>query len=104
MFGLTPQQEIFFAILIVAFGLLITERLRNDVVAILIVIALSSTHLLSDKEALAGFGSEPAIVVAAIFVLTAGLQLTGVSDTLGDWIGRFAGSSYTRAIAVIMPS
>jgi di/tricarboxylate transporter len=104
VFGLTAQQELFFVILLVAFGLLITERLRNDVVALLIILALASTHLLSDKDALAGFGSEPAIVVAAIFVMTAALHQTGVSDALGTWVGRLAGSSYTRAVAVIMPS
>lgn len=104
MADLTGQQFAFFTILIVAFVLLLTERLRNDVVAILIVLALSVTGLLEPKEALGGFGSEPAIVVASIFVLSAGLHLTGLSETIGRWIGRLAGAGYARAIAVIMPS
>jgi di/tricarboxylate transporter len=100
----TPQQLAFFAILLVAFALLITERLRNDLVAVLIVLSLAATGVLSPSEALEGFSSEPAIVVAGIFVLSAGLHHTGLSDTIGGWIGRLAGSSLTRAIAVIMPS
>src|SRR5207248_2540345 len=51
-----------------------------------------------------GFSSEPAIVVAGIFVLSGSLHTTGFSDTIGQWIGRLAGSSFSRAIAVIMPS
>jgi di/tricarboxylate transporter len=104
MLGLTVQQEEFFAILIVAFGLLVTERLRNDLVALLIIIALTVSGLLSSTDALAGFGSEPAIVVAAIFVMSAAMRHTGLSDAIGNWIGRLAGSSYARVIAVLMPS
>src|SRR5207248_8485511 len=70
----------------------------------LIILALYSTGVLKSADALAGFGSEPAIVVAAIFVLSGALHRTGLSDMIGEWIGRLAGSSLTRAIAVIMPS
>ena len=83
MAGLDTPQLIFFVILGVAFVLLLTERLRNDVVAVLIVLALALSGLLEPDKALSGFGSEPAIVVAAVFVLSAALHQTGVSDTLG---------------------
>lgn len=99
---LTAPQLGVLAILVVAFALLITERIRNDLVALLIVLALAASRILKPEEALSGFSSEAAIVVAAIFVLSAGLHLTGVFDTIGGWIGRLAGSSYTRMIAVIM--
>jgi di/tricarboxylate transporter len=107
--NLDLQLLSFFGILIVAFGLLLTERLRNDIVAILIILALAITGLLEPAEALSGFSSEPAIVVAAIFVLSGALHQTGLSDTIGGWIGRLAGrngdtASPLRSLAVIMPS
>ena len=102
--SLTTQQLTFFAILIAAFGLLLTEKLRNDVVAVLIILALYVTGLLKPDDALSGFSSEPAIVVAGIFVLSAALHQTGLSETLGGWIGRLAGRSFARAIVVIMPA
>jgi di/tricarboxylate transporter len=77
--------------------------LRNDAVSILIILALAGTRVLEPEEALAGFSSEPAIVVVAIFVLGAALEQTGVSETVGRWIKRLAGHTYSRAIAVIMP-
>jgi di/tricarboxylate transporter len=101
---LSVQQLSFLAILVVAFGLLVTEWLRNDIVAILIVLALAVTRVLKPSEALAGFSSEAAVVAAAIFVLSAGLHHTGLAETIGGWIGRLAGDSYGRAVAVIMPS
>lgn len=97
-------QLTFFAILLGAFALLLTERLRNDLVAMLIVVALAVTGTLEPREALSGFSSEPAVVVAAIFVLGGALHQTGFSETLGGWVGRLAGRTFTRAVAVIMPA
>jgi di/tricarboxylate transporter len=99
-----PQQIAFFVILIVALTLFVTEWIRTDVVAVLVVIALYVARVLKPEEALSGFSSEPAIVIAGIFVLTGALHATGLSDRLGDWIGHFAGKSLNRAIAVIMPA
>ncbi|MEK6334243.1 MAG: SLC13 family permease [Acidobacteriota bacterium] len=104
MFGLSPQQVLFFLILIAALVLFITEWIRTDIVAVLIVVALYATRILTPSEALAGFSSEPAIVVAGIFVLSGALHLTGLSDLIGEWIARLAGKGLTRAIAVIMPA
>jgi di/tricarboxylate transporter len=102
--NLSAQQLGFFAILAVAFALLLTERIRNDIVAALIILALSISGILKPAEALDGFGSEPAIIVATIFVLSAALHQTGLSETIGSWIGRLASSDYRRAIVVIMPA
>jgi di/tricarboxylate transporter len=98
----TGPQLAFFAILLTAFILLATERIRNDLVAVLIILALAGAGLLSPKEAVAGFASEPAIVVASVFVLSAALHATGVSETIGQWIGRLAGGGYVRAVGVMM--
>ena len=99
---LTTQQIIFFVILLGAFWLLFTEWLKNDVVAILVILTLALTQLLKPAEALSGFGSEPAIIVASIFVLSEALHQTGISEAIGGWIGRLAGSGYSRIIAVLM--
>ena len=102
--NLNHQQLWFFAILLVALVLFITEWIRTDVVAVMIVVALYATRVLKADDALSGFSSEPAIVVAGIFVLSGALHVTALSDKIGDLIGKLAGSSLTRAIAVIMPS
>ena len=98
---LTARHLAFFGILLAAFVLLATERIRNDVVAILLVLSLVATRLLEPKEALAGLSGEPAIVVASVCVLSAGLQATGVSTTVGRGIGRAASGGYARAGAPV---
>jgi di/tricarboxylate transporter len=102
--GLSPPQIFYLLILLAAVILFITEWIRTDVVALLIVIALYVTRVLKPEEALSGFSSEPAIVIAGIFVLSGALHATGLSDMIGDWIGKLAGKSLTRALAVIMPA
>ena len=104
MFGLNPQQVFFLLILTAAIVLFITEWIRSDLVAVMVVVALYVTRVLEPRDALSGFSSEPAIVVAAIFVLSGAMHATGFSDTIGSWIGRLAGKSLSRAIVVIMPS
>jgi di/tricarboxylate transporter len=95
---------VFLVILVVAIGLLVTERLRPDLVAVLVILALAYSHTLSTDEALSGLKSEPAVVIACMFVLSAGLQNTGLSDFAGRWIGKLAGASLPRMLAVIMPA
>jgi di/tricarboxylate transporter len=102
--GIPTQQVLLYAILVVAFGILFTERLRVDVVAILIVLSLVATRILTPEEALSGFSSEPAIILAAVFVLSQSLYQTGLSERAGELIGRLAGNSYARMVAVIMPA
>ena len=99
-----PQQIVFLVILGTALALFISGRLRVDVVAMLTLLALALTGILDAKQALAGFSSEPAIIVAAVFVLSAGLSATGITDRLGAAIGRAAGGSEWRTIAVVMPA
>lgn len=99
---MTYDQIVFIAITLIAMFLFITEYVRVDVVAILIILALAISGLLTAKEAFDGFSSEPAIIVAAVFVLSAGLSFTGVTDLIGEWVMKLSGKSEMRAIFVIM--
>lgn len=101
---MSPQQLSFIIILILAFGFLITERIRKDVVAVLIVLALAITRVLTPAEALSGFGSEAAIVVVCIFVISAAFHETGLAEQIGQRIGKLAGEGYSRIVVVLMSS
>ncbi|ODU40486.1 MAG: hypothetical protein ABS98_15590 [Lysobacteraceae bacterium SCN 69-48] len=91
--------------LILAGGLylFISERLRVDVTAMLILLALVLTGVLDTRQALSGFASEPAIIVAAVFVISGALGATGISERLGSWVERASGEHEWRTIAVVMP-
>ena len=99
-----PQQITFLVILGITLALFVSEKLRVDLVAMLALLALALTGILDPKEALSGFSSEPAIIVASVFVLSAGLSATGITERIGMGIGRAAGGSEWRTIAVVMPA
>jgi di/tricarboxylate transporter len=101
---LTSQQLAFFVILALALVLLVTERLPTDAVAVLIILSLVVTGVLSSEDALAGFRSEPAIVIASIFVISAAFQTTGLADLFGRWIGQASGKGLLRMLAIGMPA
>jgi di/tricarboxylate transporter len=98
------EQFTFLLILGAGLVLFVTERLRVDVTAMLILVALGLTGILTAREAVSGLASEPAVVVAAVFVLSSGLAATGLADRMGSLLMRLAGGSEWRAIAVIMPA
>lgn len=102
--GIEPNQVILLLILTGSVILLFTEWIRIDLTAILIILMLSLTGVLEPEDALSGFSSEPAILVATVFVLNGALFHTGLSERLGNLIKRLAGKSLERAIGVVMPS
>ena len=60
-----------------AMVLFVTEKLRIDAIAILVLVSLTLLNLVSPSEALSGFSNSATITVASMFVLAAGLQNSG---------------------------
>ena len=98
------HQILFLLILAGALYLFVSEKLRIDVSAMLVLLVMVVTGVLNPAQAVSGFSSEPAIIVAAVFVISGGLAATGITERLGQWIGRAAGRSEARAVAVLMPA
>ncbi len=78
------------------------ERLPTDVIALLLVLILVFTGLLSPAQAFAGFGSDTVVMIFGLLVLTAALVRTGMVEIAGRWLLRLTGNTTTRAMAVIM--
>ena len=102
--GFEASQIFLFIILAGAAVLLFTEWIRIDLTAVLIIVALGLTGILDAEGALSGFSSEPAIILAAMFVLSGALFHTGLSERLGNRIKLLAGKNYGRIILVVMPA
>jgi di/tricarboxylate transporter len=78
------QAIVVVTMLVLAAVLLATERMRPDMVAMLTLAVLMLFQILTPKEALAGFSNPATVAVACMFVLSAGLQSSGVVHYLGD--------------------
>ena len=76
------------AIVIAAMALFISEKLRYDVIGLLVLAALLVSGILTPAEGLSGFSNEATVVVAAMFALNAGLVGTGALDPLIRTLSR----------------
>ena len=89
-------------ILVIALVLFVTEALRMDIVALLVVGALTITGLVTPTEAVAGFSNEAVITLWAMFIISEGLLRTGVGDLIGRYVMRISGRNEAALVAVIM--
>ncbi|MDH3745881.1 MAG: SLC13 family permease, partial [Acidobacteriota bacterium] len=99
---MTFEIGLVFAILAAAVLLFVTEFVRVDVVALMVLVSLAATGLLSPEEAVSGFSNPAVITVWAVFILSGGLSRTGIAGILGRQVLRFAGNSEARLVMVIM--
>lgn len=79
-----------------------TEKLRVDVVAMLVLITVGVLGLISGEELFSGFSNHAVITVWAVYMVSGGMFQTGVADMMGNAILRVAGDSEPRLVAVIM--
>ena len=99
---MTPQIALVLTILLFAIVLFVTERIRVDVVALLVLGTLALTGLVAPAEALSGFSNPAVVTVWAVFILGGGLYRTGVANIIGRHVLRLAGSGEVQLIFVIM--
>lgn len=64
-----------------------TEAVRVDVVAMLVLLALALSGLVTPEQALSGFSNPATATVAAMFILSGALKHTGVIDGLAAALG-----------------
>lgn len=99
---MTPEIALTLGILLLAVALLAWERLRVDLVALLVLVTLALTGLVSPDEAISGFSSPAVVTVWAVFILSAGLARTGVANKVGRTILRLGGGGQGRLLLIIM--
>lgn len=96
--------EVAFVIVVLGATVLLfmSGRMRLDLVALLALLALAVSRILTPAEALAGFSDQAVIMIAALFVVGAAMMESGLAERFGGALGRFAGSSRARLTAVLM--
>jgi di/tricarboxylate transporter len=89
-------------ITLVAAALLISEKLRPDLVALLVLVVLGLSGLVTPPETFAGFSGSAVMTILAVSIISEGLHATGVTYWMGQWMRRAAGQSEIRLILVTM--
>ncbi len=99
---MTQDAAFVFILIGVAGAMMASNRVRYDLVAIIVVVALILSGVLTADQALAGFGSPVVIMVAALLVVGEMLDRTGIAHSIGNQILRYGGNSETRLIVYLM--
>jgi di/tricarboxylate transporter len=99
---MTLEIATVFAITAFAVLLFITERVRVDLVALLVMASLALTGILTPTEALSGFSNAAVVTVWAVLILSAGLSRTGVAGLVGHRVLSLGGNGELKIILLIM--
>ena len=99
---MTTEIALTLAIIVGALILFGIDKMRVDVVALIVLLTVALTGLVGPEEAFAGFSNPAVITVWAVYIVSGGMFKTGVASILGKFILRLSGGSEIRLIAVIM--
>jgi di/tricarboxylate transporter len=91
-----------FIILLIAIILFVTEALPMDMVAILMLLAMTLGGVITPAEAFLGFGDPVIITLTSFFIISTALFNTGVVEAIGHRLHRLAGESEIRMLVVTM--
>lgn len=99
---MTADMWITLVILIVMMVLFVSEKLRVDLVALCVIIALTLTGIVTAEEAMAGFSSTSVLSIAFLFIVGGAVFQTGLAAAIGDAILKIAGTNQTRLLMIMM--
>ncbi|HSS68830.1 MAG TPA: SLC13 family permease [Nocardioidaceae bacterium] len=88
-------------VLLVVVALFIWNRLPVGAGAILAALGLWATDLVTTNEAVAGFGDPVVIFIATLFVVSEGIDSTGVTTWSGRWLLDRAGTARARILVAV---
>lgn len=99
---MNQQLVITFGILLVAILLFLSDRVRPDLVALLVAISLGVSKVLTPQETFSGFSRSAVFTLMGIFIMAEGLRCTGVTAQIGNLMLRLAGQQEWRLVLVVM--
>ena len=90
-----------FIILAATLALFITEYFRFDIVALLALLAVTLTGLIPMREAFSGFSNPAVITVAAVLVLSRGLENSGLVESIGKRLSTVKGGTLVQIALLV---
>ncbi|MFL6591485.1 MAG: SLC13 family permease [Luteimonas sp.] len=87
---LTTDMKLVLGLVAFTMAMFLFERIRADVVALVVLMLLGLTRLVAPENLFNGFSSNAVISVMATMILGAGLDRTGALNRLAGWLLRRA--------------
>ena len=101
-FDLSMDILVVFTLIAIALILFVSEVIPNDTTAIGIIVALVILEpwtQVTPRDAISGFANPATITILAMYMLSAGIQKTGLVQRLGIYLAEFSRGNDRRALA-----
>lgn len=99
---MTLEIALTLGLLVAAIALFISNRFPPEVVALILLAMLLVSGLVPVERGLRGFSNDAVITIAAMFVLSAGLQRTGVIGWMARGLERLARRAAWLAVVALL--
>ncbi len=93
-----------FILLVFSIWQFIQNKLRMDIVALLVIAFFSLSGILTVNEVFAGLSDPNVILIALLFIVGESLVRTGIAYQVSEWLMRVAGESEARVLVLLMLS
>ena len=100
--GLTLDIVFVLGILIFTMLLFISDVVRVDVVALIVLGLLGLSNLLPPEQLFSGFSSEAVISLISIMIISKGLDKSGVTERLAKWLLALGKAHNQRISSLLM--
>lgn len=100
------QHQLFWVLALLVFAIwqFMANKLRMDIVALLVIAFFSLSGILTTKEVFAGLSDPNVVLIALLFVVGESLVRTGIAYQVSEWLMRVAGASEIRVLVLLMLS
>ncbi len=95
---LTTDMELVLGLVVFTMVMFLFERVRADVVALVVLVVLGLTGLVPREDLFGGFAGNAVISIIATMILGAGLDRTGALNRLAGWLLRRAHGVESRLL------
>jgi len=95
---LTTDMKIVLGLTVFTMVMFIFERIRADVVALIVMVVIGITGLIAPEEIFSGFSGSAVMSIIATAILGAGLERTGALNRLAGWLRRRAQDDEQRLL------
>jgi len=98
---MSTEQIITSIIIVIAVAMLITNRLRADLIALMVMVSLGLSGVISPEDSFSGFSSSAVMTLLGISMISVALQMTGATNSLGKIMLKLGGGSETRLVLMV---
>jgi di/tricarboxylate transporter len=98
---LTGDMMLVLVVLSATIGLFVSELVRVDIAAILVMVVIGLLGLVPANELFNGFASNAVLSIIAVMILGAGLDRTGVMTVVAAYILKVGGTTATRIVPLV---